>query len=183
MYINCLKCVQCQIYFSVNCLPLMIIVLLDKLVVVQQIRFLKFWVTVVFIMVYKSLLWDQRKSVCNLLISLGGNFNIIFLSTHSPYILRIHSITMLSTHHHISWGLILILSLYVIRCLIRGLFASVLTTTAVCADLIPFIQATCPTLFFLLDFKILITHGEECSSFIHVLFSLSLFNCLSVRSL
>jgi len=73
---------------------------------------------------------------------------------------------MLSTPHHISSGLILILSCYANSCLTRGLFASVLTTTTVYARLIPFMQATCPNHLFLLDFKILISHGEQYSSLI-----------------
>ena len=93
-----------------------------------------------------------------------GNFNIIFLFTHSPYIFKIHYIIVLSTPHHISSGLILILSWYVNCCVTRGPFASVLTTTNVYAHLIPFMQVTCPIRLFLLDFKILITHGEQYSS-------------------
>jgi len=162
IYINCLEDVQCQIFFSVNYLPLMSIVLLDKLVVVQQFRFLKFWVTVVFIMVYKSLLWDGRNSVCNLLVSLRA----ILISTYylhtlhlHIYIFKIHYIIVLSTPHLISSGLILILSCYINRCLTRGLFASVFTTTTVYAHLTLFMQVTCPTHLFLLDFKIQITHG------------------------
>jgi len=73
-------------------------------------------------------------------------------------------IIVLSTPDHISSGLILILSSYINRCLTRGLFASVFTTTAVYAHLIPFMQVTCPTRLFLLDFKILITRGEQYSS-------------------
>ena len=95
-----------------------------------------------------------------------GNFNIIFLFTHSPYVFNIHYITLLSTPHHISSGLILILSCYINRCFTRGLFVSVLTTTTVYAHLFPFMQATWPTHLFLLDFKILIIHGEQCSSLI-----------------
>jgi hypothetical protein len=89
-----------------------------------------------------------------------GNFNIIFLFTHSPYIFKIHYVIMLSAPHHISAGLILILSCYVSRCLRRGLFASVVITTIMYVHLIPFMEATCPTLLFLLDFKILTTHVE-----------------------
>jgi len=95
-----------------------------------------------------------------------GNFNIIFLFTHPPYMFKIDYIILLSTHHHISSGKFLILSCYVNRCLTRGLFASVLTTTTVYAHLIPFVQATWPTYLILLDFKILITHGEQYSSLI-----------------
>jgi len=73
---------------------------------------------------------------------------------------------MLSTPHHISSGLILIFSCNANRCFTRGLFASVLSTTTVYAHLIPFMQATCPTHLCLLDFKILITHGEQYSSLI-----------------
>ena len=45
-----------------------------------------------------------------------GNFNIIFLFTHSPYIFKINSIIMLSTPNHISSGLLLILACHVNRC-------------------------------------------------------------------
>jgi hypothetical protein len=94
-----------------------------------------------------------------------GNFNIVFLFTPSPYIFKMYSITMLSSPHHISWGLILILSCYINRCFTWDLFASILTTT-VYAHHIPSMQATCPNRLFLLDFKILITHCEVYSSLI-----------------
>jgi hypothetical protein len=74
MYINCLKCVQCQIYFSVNYLPLMIVILLDKLVVVQQIRFLKFWVTVVFITVLQESPMGPEKISLQPAYFFGGQF-------------------------------------------------------------------------------------------------------------
>jgi len=93
-----------------------------------------------------------------------GNFNIILLFTHSSYIFKIHYIIVLSTPHHISSGLIFILSCYINRRLTRGLFASVFTTTTVYAHLIPFMQVTCPTHLFHIDFKILTTHGEQYSS-------------------
>jgi hypothetical protein len=70
VYNRCLEDVQCQIFFSVNYLPLLNIVLLDRLVVVQHLRFLKFLVADVFVMVYKSVLWVWRNSVWNLLIPL-----------------------------------------------------------------------------------------------------------------
>ena len=63
VYNRCLEDVQCQIFFSVNYLPLLNIVLLDRLVVVQHLRFLKFLVADVFVMVYKSVLWVWRNSV------------------------------------------------------------------------------------------------------------------------
>ena len=129
VYNRCLEDVQCQIFFSVNYLALLNIVLLDRLVVVQHLRFLKFLVADALVMVYKSVLWDWRNSACNLLIPL--RVVVILCSYLHTLHVYLNSILFLCYLQPIIFfsGLIFILSCYVNRCFTSGLFVSVLTTT------------------------------------------------------